>query len=52
MILSEIRVYGVTEQPSKVTINDQELETFFYDDINMVCVYNFLNFYLRLKKEI
>ena len=36
MILSEIKIYGIFQQPSNVTINNKLLENFEYDDIKKV----------------
>ena len=42
MILSEVKVFGVKQEPKYVTINDQSYNNFTFDDSNMV------NFLLRV----
>lgn len=41
MILSEVKVFGVKEQPKYVTINDQSYNNFTFDDYNMVTRFDF-----------
>ena len=48
MILSEVKVFGVKEQPKYVTINDQSYNNFTFDDFNMVLKIQY--FYIDLNQ--
>ena len=40
MILSDVQVFGLRQQPQIVTINQQKYNDFTFDDINMVKIFS------------